>query len=285
MLNQLKLVGHRNIVALHRVQRTPEHLVLFLDFCKKGTLYDFWELRYPTGLGENEARKLFRQLILAVAYCHTQAICIRDIKPDNILITREEPDIEIKICDFGYSKARKDSLPRTRAGTPYYVAPDVVEAYSKSLPYDGMPADIWSCGVTLYLLIFCSFPFQKAIPTRKDVTELRFPRAVSAELKDLLSGMLNPEPTSRYTVQQVMTSVWVQKGLDDRSLQEFMSYNEKCSLSFRQEHMRLVSEMTERVNDQLSDLQDNVFCFHDFSQYNHRLQNALSLFRKLEWYE
>ena len=74
----------------------------------------------------------------------------RDIKLENTLLDDAQPQPNVKICDFGYSKNEfVDSRPKTVSGTPDYIAPEVLMADQ----YDGKKADIWSCGVMLYVMV------------------------------------------------------------------------------------------------------------------------------------
>ncbi len=98
-----------------------------------------------------------RQLLLTpninpfplVYYKLSPALC-RDIKLENTLLDDAQPQPNVKICDFGYSKNEfVDSRPKTVSGTPDYIAPEVLMADQ----YDGKKADIWSCGVMLYVMV------------------------------------------------------------------------------------------------------------------------------------
>ena len=86
-----------------------------------------------------------KSLFQAINHCHAQNIVHRDIKPDNIMITNNNT---VRLIDFGLSKASRNNRQlTTMAGTPYYMAPEVLEgSYSKK-------ADIWSLGVLLYTLV------------------------------------------------------------------------------------------------------------------------------------
>ena len=92
----------------------------------------------------------------ALWYCHNVIKVVhRDIKPENILLDQENT---IKLCDFGVSEMYKgeDATLSGNKGTDYYNSPE--ECVSK-LSYCGKKADIWSCGVTLYYLVFNKLPF------------------------------------------------------------------------------------------------------------------------------
>ena len=110
-------------------------------------------------LGEDVERKYFRQLVNAVDFCHSRGVYHRDIKPENLLLDENE---NLKVSDFGLSalaeSRRKDGLLHTICGTPAYVAPEVI----KRKGYDGEKADVWSCGVILYVLMAGYLPFEEA---------------------------------------------------------------------------------------------------------------------------
>ena len=92
-------------------------------------------------------KKLFR----AVNHCHASGVVHRDIKPENIMYGS---DGEIKLIDFGLSKMGKiHEHLKTIAGTPYYMAPEVLEG-----SYDSK-CDIWSLGVLMYVLLCGYLPF------------------------------------------------------------------------------------------------------------------------------
>lgn len=92
-----------------------------------------------------------KQLFSAINHCHACGIVHRDIKPENIMINDED---EVRLIDFGLSKVSKKKQMHTVAGTPFYMAPEVlVENY-------GSKADIWSLGVLLYTLVSGYLPFQ-----------------------------------------------------------------------------------------------------------------------------
>jgi len=94
-----------------------------------------------------------KNLFKAVNYVHDQKMVHRNIKPENIMVTKD--DGSIKLIDFGVCMASKlRQRPYTNIGTPYYMAPEAIKGVF------GSQADIWSLGVLLYTLVSGYLPFQ-----------------------------------------------------------------------------------------------------------------------------
>eukprot|EP00890_Picochlorum_soloecismus_P000594 jgi/Picsp_1/1535/NSC_05013-R1_serine threonine protein kinase len=243
VFNQYKLAGHRSIVKLHDVVRTENYLVLVLDLCQGDTLFRF--IQKHGQMSEDQVQEILRQIVVAVEYCHAKGICIRDIKPQNILFVEDpKTSLRIKMCDFGFSKdAYEHSRAGSLAGTPHFVAPEIVEA--QGVPeghYDGKAADIWSIGVTLYVMMYHQYPFPDERPRRCDVANLKFPDTPNTpdtpvtSPENLLKCMLRPEPLDRYTARQVMTHPWFRRGMSDSELNENLLYNDRVRILFEDQH-------------------------------------------------
>ncbi|CAA7039047.1 unnamed protein product, partial [Microthlaspi erraticum] len=150
----MKLVRHPNIVELKEVMATKTKIFFVMEFVRGGELF----AKVAKGkLHEDAARKYFQQLISAVDFCHSRGVSHRDLKPENLLL---DENGDLKISDFGLSalpeQILQDGLLHTQCGTPAYVAPEVL----RKKGYDGAKADIWSCGVVLYVLLAGCLPFQ-----------------------------------------------------------------------------------------------------------------------------
>ncbi|KAJ8478543.1 hypothetical protein OPV22_022270 [Ensete ventricosum] len=155
IINQRSLC-HPNIIRFKEVVLTPTHLAIVMEYAAGGELFD--RICHAGRFSEDEARYFFQQLISGVSYCHYMQICHRDLKLENTLLDGS-PAPRLKICDFGYSKSSLlHSRPKSTVGTPAYIAPEVLSRRE----YDGKMADVWSCGVTLYVMLVGAYPFEDA---------------------------------------------------------------------------------------------------------------------------
>ncbi|KAF7801249.1 CBL-interacting serine/threonine-protein kinase 23 [Senna tora] len=164
-------------------------------------------------LKEDEARKYFQQLICAVDYCHSRGVFHRDLKPENLLL---DASGVLKVSDFGLSalpqQVRGDGLLHTTCGTPNYVAPEVI--HNKG--YDGGKADLWSCGVILFVLMAGFLPFEESnlVTLYKKISKADFtcPPWFSSSAKKLIMRILDPNPATRITIAEVIENEWFKKG-------------------------------------------------------------------------
>nr|KJB40354.1 hypothetical protein B456_007G059900 [Gossypium raimondii] len=145
---------HPNIIKFKEVLLTPTHLAIVMEYAAGGELFE--RICNAGRFSEDEARFFFQQLISGVCYCHAMQICHRDLKLENTLLDGSTAP-RLKICDFGYSKSSVfHSQPKSTVGTPAYIAPEVLSRKQ----YDGKIADVWSCGVTLYVMLVGAYPFE-----------------------------------------------------------------------------------------------------------------------------
>lgn len=222
ILNHRQLV-HPHIIQYKEVFLTQRYLGIAMEYAAGGDMFEY--VVRKGGLRESEARWFFQQLIVAVDYIHRMGVANRDIKLENTLLDGS-PRPLIKICDFGYSKHEKfQSAPGSRVGTPAYLAPEVIMT-TKGKTYDGKVADIWSCGVMLYVMLVGAYPFErpedKTDPQKLQKmiqrilrVEYDFPPGMrlSHELKDLMSQLLVPEPSKRITIAGILDHPWYNKDL------------------------------------------------------------------------
>ncbi|TYI83566.1 hypothetical protein E1A91_D05G302000v1 [Gossypium mustelinum] len=216
-ISVMSLVKHPNILELYEVMASKNKIYFVMEYAKGGELFK----KVSKGkLREDTARKYFQQLISAVDFCHSRGVYHRDLKPENLLL--DENGI-LKVSDFGLSalaeSKHQDGLLHTSCGTPAYVAPEVINRKG----YDGAKADIWSCGVILYVMLAGYLPFHDsnliAIYRKISKAEYKFPNWFSPEVTKLLSRILNPNPKARISIAKIMTNPWFRKGFNSKPIQ------------------------------------------------------------------
>lgn len=217
IVNHRELSGHPHIVRFHEVFLTSTHLGIAMEYAAGGELFD--RIVKATRFSEDEARYFFQQLISGVAWCHKQGVCHRDLKLENTLLDGK-PSPRLKICDFGYSKsALFDSQPKSTVGTPAYIAPEVLSRKQ----YDGEIADVWSCGVTLYVMLVGAYPFEDPADPRnfrKTIQRIMgvkysFPAGLqlSRECHDLMARIFVANPAQRISIEGIKRHPWFRKHL------------------------------------------------------------------------
>ncbi|DBA91767.1 TPA: hypothetical protein ACH3X1_003357 [Trebouxia sp. C0004] len=215
-----KRLNQPHIIELREVFLTDDYMAIAMEYAAGGDMFQL--VVRQRGLPEADARWYFQQLIIAIDYCHRMGVANRDIKLENTLLDSTTRPL-IKICDFGYSKHEKfQSAPGSRVGTPAYLAPEVILT-TKGKTYDGKIADVWSCGVMLYIMLAAAYPFgrpedENLKPSRKMHVMLQrilnveygFPSniRVSDDCKDLLKQILVADPSRRLGIPQIMEHPW-----------------------------------------------------------------------------
>lgn len=217
IINHRQLSGHPNIIRFNEVFLTSTHLGIAMEYASGGELFD--RIVKAGRFSEDEARYFFQQLISGVEWCHREGVCHRDLKLENTLLDGR-PAPRLKICDFGYSKsAIFDSQPKSTVGTPAYIAPEVLSRKQ----YTGEIADVWSCGVTLYVMLVGAYPFEDANDPRnfrKTIQRIMsvkysFPvnLPLSAECHDLMSKIFVANPAKRISLSGIKQHPWFTKNL------------------------------------------------------------------------
>ncbi|GLT39042.1 hypothetical protein SLA2020_132500 [Shorea laevis] len=219
---QREIINHRslrhpNIVKFKEVILTPTHLAIVMEYASGGELFE--RICNAGRFTEDEARFFFQQLISGVSYCHAMQVCHRDLKLENTLLDGS-PAPRLKICDFGYSKSSVlHSQPKSTVGTPAYIAPEVLLRQQ----YDGKIADVWSCGVTLYVMLVGGYPFedpdepkdfrktiQRILSVQYSIPDIV---QISPECRHLISRIFVADPGVRITIPEIRNHEWFLRNL------------------------------------------------------------------------
>ncbi|KAM0069746.1 putative protein kinase CAMK-OST1L family [Helianthus debilis subsp. tardiflorus] len=219
---QREIINHRslrhpNIIRFKEVFLTPTHLAIVMEYAAGGEL--FGQICNAGRFSEDEARFFFQQLISGVSYCHAMEICHRDLKLENTLLDGSRTP-RLKICDFGYSKSGLlHSQPKSKVGTPAYIAPEVISRKE----YDGKLADVWSCGVTLYVMLVGAYPFEDPRDPRNfrntigRILSVQYSIPdyvrVSKDCRHLLSRIFVANPSKRITIEEIKKHPWFKKNM------------------------------------------------------------------------
>lgn len=208
--NQLTM-DHPNICRLLEVYEEPGCIRLVLERMKGSDLFE--HLTKRGRYLESDAVGLMRQICGAIAYCHRQGVCHRDVKLENFCLEDQSQDARVKMIDFGLSEAF-GPMPMTDAcGTLYYVAPEVLKSR-----YDEK-CDMWSLGVLAYILLSGQPPFQGK-DDRETVKLIKsgqvlFPpmrwRHVSTNGRNFIESLLKVNPQERMSAEQALAHPWLTK--------------------------------------------------------------------------
>jgi serine/threonine protein kinase len=201
----LKKLDHPNIVKLKETIEGKKHFHLVLEYVKGSSLYNFIKSKPNGALEEVEARRIFKQVLSALDYCHEQSVAHRDIKLDNVLLDKK---FNVKIIDFGFSTLN-DEKSRVFCGTPSYMAPEIVGRKD----YHGLNADIWALGILLYAMVCGKMPFKayndKELFRRIEKGSFSFPNNCNETLRNLLNKMLDINPRRRPSIKALLEDDWV----------------------------------------------------------------------------
>ena len=213
----MKMMDHPNIIKLYETFEDHRNIYLVMELCAGGELFD--RIIESGHFTEVQAATLMQQIVRAIYYMHENKVCHRDLKPENFLFTTKEP-IEkntLKIIDFGLSCIfEPNQVLTTKAGTPYYVAPQVLQG-----KYDEL-SDVWSCGVIMYVIL-CGYPpffgeTDAEVLSKVRLGNFSFNAAdwknVSEAAKDLIRRLLVVVPADRLTMDQMLEHPWLKEGVE-----------------------------------------------------------------------
>jgi len=214
-IEALRALHHPGIIELFDVYISEGKIFIVMEFMEGGELFDY--VVQKGTLTEDEASDIVRKVTSAMVYMHSQNIVHRDLKPENLLLRRKpnnsQDSVDVKIIDFGLSKCMTEPVAQSFLGTRGYLAPEMLQRrnYTKAV-------DTWALGVIVFVLLCGCLPFDDdsaTVPTDELVRAkfvLRFPRwakNLSPSAKDLLSHLLDVNPSRRYTAEQALDHPWV----------------------------------------------------------------------------
>ncbi|OMJ69099.1 hypothetical protein SteCoe_33267 [Stentor coeruleus] len=204
-----KSLNHPNIIRLYDHIEDTIKIYIILEYAEKGSLFNI--IRKRIKLSENEIWPIFTQICVGLNYLHTKNLIHRDIKPDNLLINKD--DI-VKICDFGWT-ARGTEPRSTFCGTLEYMSPEMVNNRPQTYK-----VDIWALGVLFYEMLHGTTPYRAKNPREMarmiDDGVYNIGTHVSNSAKILLSLLLQEDPENRPPIIEILKTQWVQEYCDNK---------------------------------------------------------------------
>jgi serine/threonine protein kinase len=203
-IDLLKNLDHPNIVKYQGFVKTPETLNIILEYCENGSLHSISKNfgRFP----ENLVALYMSQVLHGLLYLHEQGVIHRDIKGANVLTTKQGL---VKLADFGVASRTTGLHESSVVGTPYWMAPEVIELSGATTA-----SDIWSLGCTVIELLDGKPPYHKlqAMPALFRIVNddhPPLPQGASPTVLDFLSQCFQKDPNLRVSARKLLKHPWI----------------------------------------------------------------------------
>lgn len=206
----LQKCSDKNIVKYFGSWKKGEELFIAMELCDGGSANDLYQI-LETPLTEMQNRWITHQSLCGLAYLHKKGIIHRDIKAANILLTESG---QVKLTDFGVSAqmASPHDKRRTFIGTPYWIAPEVVNTVIA--PYNEK-CDLWSLGITCIEMAELQPPLHEIAPMtavmqipKNPPPRLKSPSSWSPEFNDFLKECFVKDPDQRKSAEELLKHPW-----------------------------------------------------------------------------
>ena len=211
-INCLQRLNHSNIINMinHYIDDESKSAIIVLEYIDGFDMFDFRQ-KNPHSFTENIISIFIKELLETIKYCHTQGVCHRDIKLENIMIINCCGKIQFKLIDFGLSIISNNGSFNMNqiCGSPNYIPPEILLSH-KDYFYNEK-CDIWNIGVVAYCLLFNMSPFggktdsiTKYNIIKNDIIFNDDVRHISDEMKDLITQLLCKNPSYRITIDDAL---------------------------------------------------------------------------------
>lgn len=222
----LAKMKHPNITSYIESFEERGKLFICMDYCDGGDLHDKIAAQRGVSFPEDQVLDWFVQIALALKHVHDRKILHRDLKTQNIFLTKNNM---IKLGDFGIAKVLRNTceLAKTAIGTPYYLSPEICDNQS----YNNK-SDIWSLGCILYEMTTLKHAFDAGNMKGLVLKILKgtykpIPSYYGRDLRGLIDKCLQQNPKSRPSVNTILKMTFVKKRI--ASFLDDTMYNEEFS--------------------------------------------------------
>jgi serine/threonine protein kinase len=212
-------------VEFHGWFASDDAMYLAMEYLPNGDLESVLQRIEKSGskpspeMWEESAQQVTRNILEGLEIMHSENFAHRDLKPQNVLVVRTEPEWWVKLGDFGLSKRRTDHTGfHTMAGTPRYMAPEMyhyVPGLSEETSDYTEAIDIWALGCIVYRFLTGKVPFPDLIdlqkhgrsPESRMASVIESP--VSGKALNFIDSLLRPFPTYRPSAANALKSPWL----------------------------------------------------------------------------
>jgi len=233
-IKYMKMLNHPNIVKIYEIIEDENNFYISMEYVPGGELFNY--IVKNKRLNDSESSFFYSQIIHIIQEIHKHKICHRDLKPENLLLSQNKT---IKLIDFGLSNEYQDFL-MTPCGSPCYASPEVIRGNK----YSGLGIDLWASGIILFSMLCGYLPFDDknnddlfkkilkcnvVFPQKKNVI-------ISEEAKDLIRKILQPEPSKRITLEEILKHPFLTFGNK--------KYKEKIRMDINKQDKLIIDYMT-----------------------------------------
>ncbi|XP_074761849.1 serine/threonine-protein kinase Nek1 isoform X7 [Athene noctua] len=204
---------HPNIVLYRESFEENGCLYIVMDYCEGGDLFKKINAQKGILFSEDQILDWFVQICLALKHIHDRKILHRDIKSQNIFLTK---DGTIQLGDFGIARVLNSTaeLARTCIGTPYYLSPEICQ----NKPYNNK-SDIWALGCVLYEMCTLKHAFEAGNMKNLVLKIISGPfppvsMHYSYDLRNLLSQLFKRNPRNRPSVNSILEKNFIAKRVE-----------------------------------------------------------------------
>ena len=233
-IKYLKILNHPNIVKIYEIIEDDNNFYIAMEYVPGGELFNY--IVKNKRLTESETSFFYSQIIHIIKEIHKHKICHRDLKPENLLLTQNKT---IKLIDFGLSNEYEDFL-MTPCGSPCYASPEVI----KGMKYSGLGIDLWASGIILFSMLCGYLPFDDKNNDKLFIKilncNIEFPKkkniVISDNAKDLIRKILQPEPSKRITLEEILEHPFLTYGNK--------KYKEKIKIDINKQDKLIIDYIT-----------------------------------------
>jgi serine/threonine protein kinase len=211
----LKIAKHPNIGKLIDVYETTDFIYLISEYYPGLDLFDYFEKR-NFQLKEKNVARIIQQLCSVIYFLGEYGIIHRDLKLENILMTNETDNADIKILDFFSAVFISPKYYQNEIiGSISYASPEILE----NKPWD-QKTDLWSLGIITYFLLTGFLPFEDENNDERNVARkiIKLPvsypeniwKNISYIAKDFVENLLQKNPENRMNIKQCLEHPWIQ---------------------------------------------------------------------------